>query len=246
MGDEPWVDGHGLGEVRRNPAPDDLLHRQVKRAPSRKGRDAFGAVSRAIGSPDLEAPVELGAAWAALPHTYRMPQGSWLEEWRAALDVLDETAYRAPEGETRVQVLSMGGNPHLSEIDTLVGRYPTLPSDTKMSLKPGSEALGPGNWIAVLTWSAEHDLDTVAPKTLNSGSSRHLLPTLPGHDIRPRELMMWWLLLFGLSIFARYHPELWVRALDVDRSPHAVPLEGLLDRALGAIPSLVHDALLGG
>jgi len=56
--------------------------------------------------------------------------------------------------------------------------------------------------------------------------------------------MTWWVLLFGLSIFARYHPQLWARALDVDGSQHAVPLEGLLDNALLAVPALVYDALL--
>jgi hypothetical protein len=57
--------------------------------------------------------------------------------------------------------------------------------------------------------------------------------------------MMWWLLLFGLSIFARYHPELWAETLDVDRSEHAVPLEGVLDRALAIVPALIHNLLLG-
>lgn len=244
-GDEPHVESHGLTEVRRNPPPADLLHRQIKRAASKNGRDAFGAVSRAIGSPELQAPVELGALWAALPRTYRLPKSSWLPEWRGALDVLDETAYRAEKGESRVQVLSLGGNPHHGEIDTLRDRYLSLPPDTKVSLKPGSEQLGPGNWIAVLTWSVEHDLDAIAPKDAGAGGANHLMPTLPGHDERLSGLMTWWLLLFGLSIFARYHPQLWVRALDVDSSQHAVPLEGLLDQALLVVPALVHDALLG-
>jgi len=244
FGDQPQIDGHGLQGDRRNPPPADLLHRHVKRDPKRDGRDAFGAVSRAIQSPDLETAIELGAVWAALPDTYRIPNESWLPAWRSALPVLDETAYRGSEGETQVQVLCMSGNPHCGEVETLQGRYPSLPADTKIGLKSGGEELGPGNWIAVLTWSAEHDIDEVVPYDADR-KGRTLLPSLPDQKERPAPLMLWWLLLFGLSVFARYHPELWAEALDVDASEHAVPLEGLLDGALETVPSLVHDVLLG-
>lgn len=242
--DQPRVDGHGLQEDRRNPPPADLLHRRVKRDPKKHGRDAFGAVSRAIGSPELETAIELGAAWAALPGTYRLPPVSWLPAWRTTLEVFDETAYQASPGETRVQVLSMSGNPHFGEVDTLVGRYPSLPADTKVALKPGSEKLGPGNWIAVLTWSADHDLNRIASRN-DDGSGHVLLPSLAEQQERPAPLMLWWLLLFGLSVFARYHPERWAEALAVDTSEHAVPLEGLLDGALETVPKLVRDILLG-
>jgi hypothetical protein len=55
--------------------------------------------------------------------------------------------------------------------------------------------------------------------------------------------MLWWALLFGLSSVARYEPELWIGALDVNRSPLAVPIEAALDAALEALPDLILDAL---
>jgi len=244
-GDDPQVEGHGLAEDRRSPQPNDPLHRCVKASPTKHGREAFRAVSRATGSPALTAPVELGALWAALPGTYRLPSDSWRPKWRASLGVLDES-YRGEPGQTRVQVASLGGNPHVEPAATLVQRYPTVPADAQFGVKPGSEALGPGNWIAVMTWSSEHNLDAITPAPEGStDSKRHLPPTLPDYEELLTPLMMWWVLLFGLSIFARYHPALWVQALDVDRSEHAVPLEGLLDRALDVVPTLVHEALLG-
>jgi hypothetical protein len=56
-------------------------------------------------------------------------------------------------------------------------------------------------------------------------------------------LMLWWVLLFGLSSVARYDPELWVAALDVNRSKQAVPIEAALAEALIALPELILAAL---
>jgi hypothetical protein len=38
-------------------------------------------------------------------------------------------------------------------------------------------------------------------------------------------LMLWWVLLFGLSMLARYVPGAWSEALAVNESSLAVPLE---------------------
>jgi hypothetical protein len=59
-----------------------------------------------------------------------------------------------------------------------------------------------------------------------------------------RPLMAWWALLYSLSMLARYHPESWVNALDLNRSPLAVPLADCLDQAVTAVPHLVLEALL--
>jgi hypothetical protein len=59
-------------------------------------------------------------------------------------------------------------------------------------------------------------------------------------------LVLWWSTLFGLSTFARYESELWLSALDVDKSELAVPLEELLDVAMSSVPALVLEELLEG
>jgi hypothetical protein len=69
-----------------------------------------------------------------------------------------------------------------------------------------------------------------------------MLPRLNGKDA-PAPLMLWWLLLFGLSSVARYDPELWVAVLDVNTSEQAVPLEAALDEALDVLPELILTAL---
>ena len=58
--------------------------------------------------------------------------------------------------------------------------------------------------------------------------------------------MLWWALLYGLSILARYEPEQWIDALDINRCDLAVPIEAALDEALRVVPECIRDALTGG
>jgi hypothetical protein len=55
--------------------------------------------------------------------------------------------------------------------------------------------------------------------------------------------MLWWVLLFALSSVARYDPELWIAALDVNQSQQAVPIEAALAEALIVLPELILAAL---
>ncbi len=52
-------------------------------------------------------------------------------------------------------------------------------------------------------------------------------------------ILAWWLMVYTLSMAARYRPVLWTRAVDVDQSVRAVWLEQLLEKSLDAIPHQV-------
>ena len=54
-------------------------------------------------------------------------------------------------------------------------------------------------------------------------------------------MMAWWAVLHSLSMLARYQPAEWSAQIDVDRSPHAVALEALLNDALTVLPALVAE-----
>lgn len=45
------------------------------------------------------------------------------------------------------------------------------------------------------------------------------------------------------TIAARYEPDAWACALDVQRSKLAVPLEAILSTAQEAIPALIHEEM---
>jgi hypothetical protein len=88
------------------------------------------------------------------------------------------------------------------------------------------------------------DLDSIAPAVRDS-DERVLLPRVAHRDLLS-PLMLWWILLFGLSMVARYDPEEWNSALDVNQNSLAVPLEAALDLAADVLPELILDELAPG
>jgi hypothetical protein len=76
-------------------------------------------------------------------------------------------------------------------------------------------------------------------------SAFFLRPSFEGDELPPSVLMTWWMLLYALSVCARYHPRIWTKALDVDESPVAVALERCLDLAVVRVPELLRVALDG-
>ncbi len=215
------------------------MHRRIDVKPRSDGRDAFGAVARATGSGVLVNSVELGAVWAAIPGLYRLPVESWRPDWRLALTVSEEpSAWQFPTY-ALVKAWSFSGNPLSGGFDG--SRYPTLPSNARVQVTSLPES--PGDWIASIAWSAEiASVEAVAPVT-ETGDERYLIPLLPGNDQLLSPLMLWWILLYGLSIYARYYPGLWGSTLALDESEWAVPLRTVLDRAVTVLPSLVYDAV---
>lgn len=64
------------------------------------------------------------------------------------------------------------------------------------------------------------------------------VPRLGGAN-RPGFVASWWAILLALSSFARYEPALWTRAIDVDRSQLAVPIEQICDYAATFVPGVL-------
>jgi hypothetical protein len=62
-----------------------------------------------------------------------------------------------------------------------------------------------------------------------------------GDYLKP--LCAWWILLYGLSMVARYEPAEWADVLDINRSDLAVAVESLLDTGMLIIPQLMLEAI---
>ncbi len=119
-------------------------------------------------------------------------------------------------------------------VNPVVARsFPTLPT----SVTPRGAGVG-------LVWLGDRaSLDVEVPQ-YRYLEWRWLRPAIIADHKPPSPLMTWWILLFGLSMVARYHPVPWTQALDVDSSPVAVTLEVTMNRALDALPHLVFEAVL--
>jgi len=86
-------------------------------------------------------------------------------------------------------------------------------------------------------------VDRLIPRYLRT-REHWLIPAVGrGQDLLP-PVLLWWVLLFGLSLLARYEPDAWRAALDLDGSPVADPLAELLDLALVIVPEFLFDAVI--
>gem|GEM_PF-2616707 len=70
-----------------------------------------------------------------------------------------------------------------------------------------------------------------------------VLPSFGGNTEAQHLLVTWWLVLYCLSMLARYSPTVWTSLLDVDSSPLAVPFDHLISVARAKVPGLIFDAM---
>jgi hypothetical protein len=56
-------------------------------------------------------------------------------------------------------------------------------------------------------------------------------------------MMIWWAILYSLSMLTRYRPETWTKLMNVDSSEYAVPVEFILEIALDAAPDVIAHVL---
>ncbi|HXW59235.1 MAG TPA: hypothetical protein VEJ23_07125, partial [Solirubrobacteraceae bacterium] len=249
---DPWrLAGHGL-IVPAKDSSNSLLRRVVKpdeSDPPAERRHSFAGVAEATGSDSLTATVELGAIWAAIPDLLEpVPQMVSADTWRRPLHVYltDWWGTPAPLAARKQFELMIDGLP--DDPETMAGvlaHYPAAAGAVPKVLAQTSEVqrvLVEGQSGPVIVWPQFQidwrQLETIAPAYWRG---RLLLPSIGGDALSP--LMLWWVLLFGLSSIARYDPELWIDALDVNRSKIAVPIEAALDVAIGALPELILAAL---
>jgi YaaC-like protein len=244
-GDSPRTLGHGLGEVVEDDEADaPVLHRRVRRRAS--DRDTFGAVARATHSGDFSGSIEIGAAWVANPGAPRISLKRWRDNWRLALDVISEDAADPVADQRGLWAFPFADPPeatvnHGHEVEAT--RYPTLPPTAVTTVEERKSGESFRTWRATVRWpTRDASIDDVAPRV---NGDRCLLPMLVGQAQLLSPLMLWWVVLFGFSIYARYNPELWVKSLDVNSDVDAVGIERMLDAALDYLPALVYEAATG-
>lgn len=243
------IGAHGLSEDRSATSTNPLV-RKVKR--SRATNDALTAVCGALNCPDpfgsSATKIELGAAWAALPEQNRFIP-AWKPRWRPALRAYnDGIGYDA--GRDRKMKLHVSTAAPRRVFDPSL--YPAIPPGATFERTPAAEReilvfpelrVGTVSWPQTISTKTPFDITYSASGT----NDRWLLPAAQGSDEPFTPLTAWWVLLFGLSLFARYNPDLWVTTLNLDRAAGlALPLQLLLDQALEVVPQVIADALVTG
>jgi hypothetical protein len=79
---------------------------------------------------------------------------------------------------------------------------------------------------------------------LNYLSTRLAFPVIGHGPLPAHPFVVWWAILYVLSMLARYQPDAWLKYVDVTRSADAVPIEALLYGAINTLPETIHRALV--
>jgi hypothetical protein len=221
-----------------------------------QGHGWYQAVSQTVGSSVLLR-AELGQIWAAIPDLADTPllSGTWAKALRVVPAVVGQFAFVPAKTAAADVLFDPVPNTPSEAADRLKGYpvaspafIPTLPGSEPPVMITSHTVYGSG---IRMHFSLTESEQPIPQMTILEGRApeyrfydqRWLIPALSeGQVLTP--LMLWWALLFGLSMLARYHPDAWVTALEVNRSQLAVPLEDALDIAQSAVPHLVLEALL--
>jgi hypothetical protein len=240
--------GHGLAEDKvhgSNQWQDNVLLFRVKP----QGRGVFGTVASALSAARLTGSVEIGALWSALPEV-SPPASSG--SWPLALPVYP----RAYSNEGVAWWVSVGLRGQQVEdaaaVKRLLATYPdadgavasTYGGELQFEQTPWGAGVGVSLEIRNVQSSEERSgLYTPhhAPEFWKA-PERWLVPVVGERPDRLPPVLLWWVLLFGLSLLARYEPVAWRAALDLDHSHIADPLTELLDDALEIVPDLLFAA----
>jgi len=235
--------GHGL--TLGSPA-DDVLATFIRPVESGKDPGQFQAVAAALQSLTLSDPVPLEALFASLPETgHEILETASDRPRPLSVWPTTEPVVPVPGWETQVLVVFDESVRTADDVQETLRAYPGAKARMGQSKMVAQQFGAPREWSPGgmgVRMMVKGDLDEVAPQYRILGR-RWLRPALTGDSPPPNPLMTWWLLLFALSMLARYHPVAWVRALDVNSSPVAVSLERAMRKAMDAVPQLVAEAI---
>jgi hypothetical protein len=243
--------GHGLTFETTLDQSLGFLGSKVRVTPN--STDAFSRASIPLNSPTDVVEVEIAALLAQLPEI----------AWRHG-EVLDRTPMLTPMGIERQGTaepkewatfgIDLGpfdpDEPNAQQIEERMRNYPALDVATP-TLWMGADPLrnhNPG-WVNIDIQAGDSARrDRLNNDYVLSGSREYrgmsaLFPRAgeSQQDLHP--LATWWLILFSLSMLARYSPRDWSQTMDIRQSATAPIIEFVLDTALGSVPELIASSI---
>lgn len=230
--------GHGI----RCPGLAQIAHDPILNFPDLQIRGDGGAatsfrrLSALLGSGPLDEGVGVGDLWAMLvePSVHEP-----LDERERRVHILSATRHNADMLKVTVEGLPAGFGPE--DFNALCRDFPSL-LGMEFTRNAGESVNTRGDATASveLLLRSNNDPSTVG---VDYRGTRVILPALKGGTSTMHPLMVWWALLYALSMLARYQPEAWTALTDVDGSRYAVPIGYLLDVAQDAVPDLLWRTL---
>jgi hypothetical protein len=254
-GTDDWeLVGHGIGagDLRAVRAT-SLAALTVRDA----GRGSFTQLAGLLRCASLADATRLGDLWGVIPDSAPFPLPGMGE--RRTLVVQAPASRLLPVGRFVVKVgpfsvpshsLSSNDWPTIRKVvgETLAD-YPTLkdwdfPTPAgPMELKLTGSGVDVSLCLPSHGTTAEDETD-LAGRTFGYRGWRLAFPTVGGSGLPSHPLLLWWSVLYALSMLARYSPHVWNSVISVDASDAAVAVEHIMRLSLVAVPELIHQTIM--
>ncbi len=251
LGNGDWqLDGHGLTVPNRNQfSGGDVGALRLRTDGVAGGRTSFQRLSTVLNS-DVPESFALGDVWPLVYETANAPIGSALTVPMIVTihsGLLPNGGAGAVNASVELPEAVRGERPDRPGLHEFLEWYPGL-RGWEQNL-PTGQALGwPVNQSNLnLRWdtTGQH---LAGPAALAARLTRYrgltfAFPVLSGSRGTFHPLMVWFSVLYGLSMLTRYMPDQWTRLVDVDQCAQATAIEFVLDTALDAVPDLLDEAI---
>ncbi|HEX6758634.1 MAG TPA: hypothetical protein VF086_09540 [Propionibacteriaceae bacterium] len=242
---------HGL-EVTAQPA----VLADLKVAPRHEASTSMLATLQTmLGSTPWSEPLTLGQLWSANPDLAEVPLPDCAAPEALRIGINQISSDPAIPLQVRISQLSrrlLTGTDESDVQQLLSTTYPIVadtlpPNPPQFGGKPPPTIDGDDvkvNVLRSLPLDGRDLTQVIEQRTMWRDSQSWLIPRLGGTVGPPHLLVVWWALLFALSMRARYDPERWTRDLDPDQSASsAVVLETMLDMSMGICPELLVETM---
>lgn len=232
---------HGLDFYTNLPAGAALWQSTVKVVPTAK--DSFSRACLALDSSTDVAQVELGAiASQLLEFLYEFRDfDGWPRAFGPTL-----TLHRNDIGDALLELTAFDGQPTPERIRTYLTPFRALAGCEIQTLDDGGVRLDHNGHPSLLIPRTMVRIDGTEPHLLDACpylGDEVMLPSLGTASQFTHPLLSWWMLLFSLSMLARYAPKDWAGVLDLTANPNASQIEYIQDAALTSVPQLLAEVL---
>jgi hypothetical protein len=266
LAQEDWeLAGHGIRSGRSSTALSHVADLTV--TPGARG--SFSRMRDVLGSSGIPSEARIGDLWPLLSETarHRLPGSG---DMRSLSVSLDRTGWATGIPTVRIQELPLFfadvGQQHrepmsglgadysaqAAELESYLSHYPTL-SDriafTSAGQPIGLQPHGDGTCSVNLRWPQEVQHRFASPDAFGQSvgvmirATWRVYPSLDRSERPVHPLVVWWAILFRLSMLARYEPAAWDAITNVNTSRDAVPIEHLLGCAMSSVPELLVHVL---
>lgn len=134
----------------------------------------------------------------------------------------------------------------VDDVEAFIHRYPLLAAYQLLRGEDGRPAVDHNGLHLLQVPASDFDwrdrMGELKGRQMYRGSAV-AVAALGGSRAPVHPLMFWWMLLFALSMLARYEPSTWHDVLDIRTSSFWSQVEYLQDRALDSVPDLLAAAL---